>query len=92
MEILQDPGIQVDTGIPSAAASEVEYVLVSSSRAGADLENAHLRLHEPGDPLLERILLVVGIEAQPEIPDRRPKAFAGNRLGFLSRDNHQSRP
>jgi hypothetical protein len=35
MGILQDPRIQVDPGIPSATASEVERVLVSSSRAGA---------------------------------------------------------
>jgi hypothetical protein len=84
MEIFQDPRIQVDPGIPSAAASEVEHVLVSSSRAGADFKNVHLRLHERGDLLLERILLVVRIAAQPELPDRRPKAFTGNRLGFLS--------
>jgi hypothetical protein len=88
MAIFQDPWIQVDPGVPSAAASEVEHVLVSSSRAGTDLKNGHLRLYERGDLLLERILVVVRIEAQPEISDRRPKAFTGNRLGFLSHDHH----
>jgi len=29
---------------------------------------------------------------QPLALRRRPKAFTGDRLGFLSHDNHQSRP
>ena len=88
MGVLQDPRIQVDADMPGAAASKVEHVLVSSSRAGADLEHVHLRRHERGDLLLERILLVVRIEAQPQIPDRRPQALTGNRPGILSNGDH----